>query len=317
MKTYIAFLVLSILSISLVSGQTIEEKERELFKKYKVKERTKYDYKYTNGKPATSGTKTSVSTYNNEGYILENFTYNSKGDVVTTEKFGYDENGNRTYYERKSMAGAYKKTSEYNEEDKIILETGYDGSAAFKTVYKYNSAKQVTEITYYAENLLDEKRVYEYSGKSATVKVLHRGKDLKSTIKLIFDNNWQIMEETVYSLEGVELEKRKNTYTAGKIATESKYRAGELKYTTYYHYDIKGNLVKITEDSKSKGKFDKKLYSYDAAGRVVNYKWTRKPGMDYNSKTYTYGDKGVCIKEHTHYPKTDYKLLSKYEYKFY
>ncbi len=318
MKRILTFLTISVLFVSFSMAQTLEENERELFKKHKVQERAKFDYKFSGDKVSDKGVKSSVSTYNTMGLVLTTISYNPKGEEVTTEKFGYDNNGNRTQYERKSMTGAYKKNSQYDEEDNVILESGYDGSAAFKTTYKYNSNNKVTEIGYYVENLLDEKRVYEYVGQTAVVKILHKGKDLKSTVKLKFNSNGDILEETVFSLEGTELEKRLVEYNAqGLITKEEKYRGGEKSYTIWYYYDAHNNLVKITEDSKSKGRYDKKLYKYDSQNRVTEYKWTRKPDQDYNIKTYTYGADGVCTEEQTFYPKTNYKMLSKYEYKFF
>ncbi len=318
MKRILTYLIFSVLFVSFSAAQTLEENERELFKKHKVQKRTKFDYKFSGDKVASEGVKTSVSTYNEMGFVLSTTAYNPKGEEVTTEKFGYDDSGNRTQYERKSMTGAYKKNSQYDDEDNIILESGYDGSAAFKTTYKYNSSNKVTEIGYYVENLLDEKRVYEYKGQTAVVQILHKGKDLKSTVKLKFNSNGDILEETIISLEGTELEKRLLEYNAqGLMTKETKYRGGELNYTTWYYYDGNNNLVKITEDSKSKGRYDKKLYKYDSQGRVIEYKWTRKPDQDYNVKTYTYGADGVCVEELTYYPRTNYKLLSKYSYTFF
>jgi hypothetical protein len=318
MKTIIAYIFLSVFTLSCVYGQIIEEKERELFKSVGVKERTKIDYKFTNNVQAQKGVKTSVSLYNKEGLALKTYTYNGKGEVVVTETNSYDEHNNRIFYERKSASGAYKKTSEYDSEDKVILESGYDGSATFKTLYKYDSKQRVLEIAYYAENLLDEKRVYKYEGSNATVQILHKGKDLKSTIYLKYNSANQIIEEKAKSLTGVELEKRIIEYNAkGLIIKEEKYHTGTLSYRHSYVYDAKGELVKLSEESTSSQKFDKKLYKYDSNGRIIEYKWTKKPGQDYNIKTYKYDAKGSCTEELTFYPATKYKLRSKYEYKFY
>jgi antitoxin component YwqK of YwqJK toxin-antitoxin module len=317
MKRIGTLLFLILCAFGVTISQTLEEKERELFKQYKVKERTTINYSYINGKKSDQGIKTSTSTYNTEGLVLSTKTFDRNGEITTSEKFGYDVHNNRILYERKGKR-SYMKTSEYNEADNIILESGYDGSSAFKTVYNYNNSGRLAEIKYYAENLLDEKRVYLHSENKAVVRVLHRGKDLKSTIGLVFNSNGDILEEVTQSLEGVELDRRKMTYNeAGFIATEEKYRAGNLSYKLTYQYDDNNNLIKLTEESPSKGKLDKKLYKYDSAGRIIEYKWKRKPDEEYNVKTYKYGSEGVCIEEFTRYPKTNYQLLSTYEYKFY
>lgn len=319
MKTIIAYILICVFSLSGVYGQVIEEKEKELFKKYGVSERIKYDYKYTDGKIASKGLKASVYKYNKQGLVLEITSYNADGDVSRLEKFGYDNYGNRTMYERKGMRGDYKKDTEY-EGDRIVQESGNDGSSAFKTVYKYNSNNRVEEIEYYTDNLfeVEEKRVYTYNGSKATVKVLHKGTTLKSTVKLVYNAQNQIVEETVLSLEGVELEKRLIKYnTNGSLMQEEKYRGGKKAYTYYYVYNANGELTKLVEHVPSKEKFDKKLYSYDSEGRIIEYKWARKAGQEHNSKKYTYGSNGVCIEEHTLYPATNYQIKAKYTYSFF
>lgn len=319
MKTTIVYIWVLMLSASSVFAQVIEEKEKELFKKNGVSERTKFDYKYTNGKIAAEGLKSAVYKYNAEGLVLETISYNADGDVSRREKFGYDSKGNRVMYERKGLRGDYKKDTEYDG-DRVIQESGHDGSAAFKTVYQYNSSNRITEIEYYTDNLflVDEKRVYRYSGNKAKVDILAKGTVLTSTIDLVYNANNQIVEETIMSVEGVALEKRLLKYNdKGDVAEEEKHRGGKRAYTLYYVYNAKGELIKLVEDSPSKGKFDKKLYKYDAAGRVVEYKWARKPDQEYNVKTFKYGTKGVCIEEHTLYPASSYQISAKYTYTFF
>ena len=309
--------MLTIFSLCLSFAQTLEEKEKELFKKYKVKERTTINYNYVNGVKVSKGVKSSTSIYNSQGLVLSTNIFDKEGIVITSEKFGYDEHENRVLYERQGKR-TYKKESEYNDEDNVILETGYDGSSAFKTVYVYSTNNKVSYIKYYDNNTLGEKRVYEYTGAKAKVKILDRGKYLKSTIQLSFNAKNQIIEEIFYSLEGAELEKRTIAYNSkGQIQKEEKFRKGKLAYRLTYHYNANNEMVKLTEESPSKGKLDKKLYSYDNMSRVVEYKWKRKPAEEYNVKTYKYGANGVCVEEFTHYPNSNYKILSKYEYKFY
>lgn len=318
MKKIFSFLLLLTTTFSFIIAQTIEEQERELFKKYQVKERISYDFPYKDGVMEKHGVKTSMSKYNRSGLVVMTFTFNAKGDTTVKEYYGYDARGNRVLYERYSVSGEYKKTSEYDMVDNIILEAGYDGSASFKTVYTYEKGGKVMEIKYYVDNLLDEKRVYSYSGKNATVSVLHKGKDPKSTIQLIFDDKGQILKETTLGLDGTELERRVLQYNAkGQVLLEEKYRLGKLNNRLEYIYNANGDLIKLSEDTGANDKYDKKLYEYDTQGRVSVYKWKRKTETDYNLKKYTYGSSGVCVEEYTNYPKTNYKLLTRYEYTFY
>ena len=73
----------------------------------------------------------------------------------------------------------------------------------------------------------------------------------------------------------------------------------------------------MLKESKSKKKFVKKKFAYDDLGRIIEYQWKRRPDDEYNIKRFKYSNAGVCSEEHTYYPRTDYKLLTKYEYKYY
>ena len=57
----------------------------------------------------------------------------------------------------------------------------------------------------------------------------------------------------------------------------------------------------------SQKKYDKKVFTYDASGNLKAYKWRRNGSDEFNVKTYTYNTKGICLTEHTFYPKTKYE----------
>lgn len=319
MRKVVAFFVVSLSLTALINAQTLEEKERELYKKYNVKARTNWDYSYTSGKIAKQGKKASYSTYNINGQILSSQTFNPQGQVFTSERYEYDKNGNRTLYERQSLSGEYKKESEYNITNNLIEEYGYDGSAKFRTALKYDDKNRVSEITYYIADEIDEKRGYRYEkNNTATVEILKGGKNLTSKVGLTFNSNNQVVSEETKNLEGKILETKKYDYTAsGNILKEEKYRNGEMFYRISYVYDTENNLMTVSEESKTEAKFVKKKYIYDSQNRIVEYQWKRSPDDEYNIKTFKYGDSGVCVEENTYYPKTEYKLLTKYEYEFY
>ncbi|MBN2486662.1 MAG: hypothetical protein JXB34_11875 [Bacteroidales bacterium] len=318
MKRIIAFISIAIGFFSLSTGQTLEEKEQELFKKYNVKTRTNWDYTFKDSKFSMEGKKTSLSTYDRNGRVLEIKVFNPKGETSLLEKFAYDTKGNRTFYERQSLSGEYKKQSEYDEESNLIQEYGYDGSATFGTKFSYDSKDRVTEIVYLIADEIDEKRVYTYTGNKATVDILKNGKFLSSKVSLTFNSQNQVIKEEVSSVDGKVLESRTMEYNSiGKITKEEKYKSGQLIYRQTYDYDSKNELLSISEENSNEAKYIKKLYKYDDLGRVIEYQWKRNSADDYNIKVFKYGDKGVCSEEHTYYPKTNYKLLTKYEYDFY
>jgi len=318
MKKLITIFVVITCVFSQTFGQTLKKKEEELFKANNVKAQIKYDYKYVKGKLSSPGIKAAMNVYDEEGRLLEKNSFNPKGTVVFKEVFKYDSKGNRTFYERKGTTGEYKKESDYDEESRLLSEKGYDGSASFRTEYKYNSDNRVTEITYFALNTVDEKRVYTYTGDKAVVEILKGGKNLISKLELLFDKNNNVLEEVVIGPDNKVLEKKLYSYNEqGDIVNEKKYRGSTLFYDVDYSYNDKGDLVTISESSNNDKPFIKKRYTYDNLGRVIKYEWKRNSGDDYNTKDFKYGSEKVCTEVVTFYPKTKYKLLSRYKYEFY
>ncbi|MBN2820019.1 MAG: hypothetical protein JXP36_13670 [Bacteroidales bacterium] len=318
MKHLFIYFFISVCLIAFVDGQTLEEKERELYKEHGVKSRTNTDYSFTKGKFSVDGRKTSFSVYDENGFVLKSFSFNPKGDTTSYEKYAYDKNGNRTIYERQSLSGEYKKESEYNTISKLIEEYGYDGSAKFRTVLTYDDKNRVTEIVYYIVDRVDEKRVYTYNGNKASVEILKQGLHLTSSIDLVFNDAQQVISEDYKSIEGKLLESKKYEYSSkGDLIKEEKYKDGNMFYRITYDYDINRNLLAVSEESMSKEKFIKKKYTYDNKNRITEYQWKRNPDDEYNIKVFKYGEKGVCEEEHTFYPKTEYRLLTKYTYEYY
>jgi hypothetical protein len=318
MKRIITFILFTTYLFSAIYSQNIEEKERELLKEYKVQTRTNTDYIFTNDKFSKKGRKTNTSVFNEDGRVLENKAFNLKGEVSTIEKYEYDKNGNRTLYERQSLSGEYKKESEYDIENKLIEEYGYDGSGTFRTVLKYDEKNRVLEITYLISDEIDEKRVYNYDDNKAVVEILKNGENLISKVNLSFDNSGQIIKEEIKTLDGKVLESKEFKYNEkGNVISEIKVKNGEFFYEITYEYDTNQNLLTISEATKAEKKFVKKQYKYDEIGRVVEYQWKRNPDDEYNIKAYKYKDRGVCEEVHTYYPRTDYKILTKYSYTFF
>lgn len=318
MKTLLSYLLLTVLSVTVVLGQTIEEKEREIFRKHKVKSRAKWDYNFKGDIPSLEGKITANTFYDKEGRILRSYSFNLKGDTINYDHYKYDANGNRILYERKSLYTEYKKESEYNRVNNLIEEAGYDGGASFQTLFVYDDKNRVKEISYLIADEIDEKRVYTYTGTKSVVKILKLGKHLVSTMELLFDNSGKLLEEKSLSLDGKVIEKKVYKYNSdNNIIEEEKYKGDILFYRVTYNYDSNKDLLSLSEEATNKPKFIKKKYTYDDKGRIVGYEWKRRPDDEYNKKVFIYNSDGVCSEEHTFYPRSNYKLLTKYEYEYF
>lgn len=317
MKHFYTVLTALLFLSSNLSAQALEELEKQIALKNQIKTASKFDHKYSAGKVEKKGVKTSETTYNRSGDKLKIDYLNDKGVVTATETYSYDNSGNRTLFEQ-TGSSKYKKESRYNSQNKLVYESGFNGTEEFVNEYRYSADGKLIEIKYSTSGRIQQKLVYTYNGATANVDIYARGSTLSSKMKMAYDSKGNLITETTLSLDNRELEKKEYTYNASsQILTESKKVGGALHYRLTYVYNARGSLASISEETLSKKKYVKKEYVYDAMGNLITYKWRRNPDEEFNSKTYTYDPKGICLTEYTLYPKTKFELLSKYEYTFY
>lgn len=298
-------------------SQTLEDLEQKIAAKNKIKTKIQFDYKYSKGKPAKTGIKTTTKSFSINGDLLEKKSLNSKGEVIGWEKYAYDQAGNRTLYERENTSSKYKKASKYDERNNLLLEAGFNGAENFRNEYTYTPAGKIKGITYKVGNRIEQKAVYQYNGSIARINIYAGGNTLTSKILLLYDTKGNATEETKLTIDDKELEKKIFKYnTSGQLLQEEKTRQGNFNYRLTYEYNNRGDLIKISEETNSKKKYDKKVYTYDGSGNLTEYKWRRNPDDEFNIKSFTYDSRGICLSEYTFYPKTKYELLSKFEYEF-
>ena len=189
MKRKVIILGLFLLGTILAVGQPIIEKKiKENIVNHKVDSRTQWDKSYMKGKLYAAEQKTAFTKYNKKGDVIELITYQAK-DTMTLETYEYNPAGYRTEYTKRKGGGliiAYRKVSTYDKNGNLLLEKGYNGTENFKNEYIYNSNKKLTEINYYFEDALDEKRVFAHKDKQAIVQVLNKGTNLVSILELEF-----------------------------------------------------------------------------------------------------------------------------------
>lgn len=318
MKSLLLIVLVCLLPTSTVFSQTLEEREKQIALKNHINTKIQYNHKYTNGIPEDVGVKTSVTTYSTTGNIVKKEYFNSNDVVIGWEKYEYDVNGNRTLYQRENTSSTYKKQSKYSDEDDVLLEAGFNGAENFKNNYSYVAENKPSEIIYSSSNKIEQKLIYKHAGNAATLNIYAGGKTLASVVKLMYDGNGNIIEETSLTTDGQELEKKTYTYSSdSKLLREEKTIHGNFNYRIDYEYNGKGMLLKVIEEKVSQEKFDKKVFSYAASGNLLEYRWRRKAAEEFNIKTYTYNAAGICLTEHTFYPKTKYESLSKFKYVLY
>lgn len=286
----------------------------------KIKSQTNLDYNYINNKPSPKGIKTSYTKYNSNGDVVEFVTYKLK-DTLTFEEYSYDNSGNRIYY-IKHKGGkkniAYQKISKYNNSGDLILENGFNGSEKFKNTYKYDANGKLSEIHYYIDNQLNEKRYFNQNDNITNVEVYNSSGIATSYITLKYNGNGNLSEEILLDANKKPMEKKLLVYNnQSKIISEVKYRLDKFYYKLTYLYNKMGGLINIEEENLNAGRFSKKKFKYDNNGKLIEMKWRRKSNEEFNQRNYTYNGKGICTEVITNYPSTKFKVLTKYEYEYY
>jgi YD repeat-containing protein len=322
MKKRFFFLLFSLFSFVVWSQPSIDKKLRDNIAANKIRSQARWEYKYSGDQPESNGTRTSVTKYNASGDATEIITYNPNGIVMNTEKYRYDDAGNKLEYSRYSGGNenqvAYQKISAYDNQHNIIEEKGFDGVEKFNNHYTYDAQGNLSEISYYKNGILTEKRVFMKDDRKTNVKIYNSSGKMISRILLTFDNRDNLLEETVYGINQDIVERKTYDYDDNKnIRRESKYKLNKMTLRTTYNYNDAGDLYEILEEGQDGVKFVKKSVSYNAQGNITEIKWRRKANEDFNSITYFYDDKGICTQSETLYPATNYRALTRYVYEFF
>lgn len=302
------------------SAQTADDiRAKDALSRNHVKTQTNWDYVYANDKPAKTGIKTSVTTFDATGQATRIANYNPKGLVVNIEKYQYDSRGNRTEYTRYTgdteNLVAYQKLSKYNAHNLVTEESGFDGVENFVHTYVYDPKGELAEIRYSKNKSLNEKRTFSKSGNATTVSVFNGTGTLVSKLLLKYDANKNLIEETAYGVNQAELEKKTYNYDDRKnLKEEAKYKQDKVTLKTTYSYGPSGKLLEINEENATTPRYLKKGFTYDARGNLTEIRWRRKPNEEFNTISYTYDQKGLCQSSETWYPATKYRVMTKYEY---
>ncbi len=316
MKRICILATITLLTSLMLHAQALEELEKKIAADNHIQTKTQFDYNYIAGKPEANGLKTIQTKYDHNGDIVQKSTYTNKGAESGSEIYEYDSRGNRTLYER-TGSSIYKKTSQYNANNDLILESGFNGSENFRNEFHYDGTK-IASAKYTQGGTTTQEIKYTHSGNTATAKVYTQGTTHSATLVMKYDNKGNLLEEITQSPDGRELEKKTYTYDSNSNLTEeTKNQGGEFDYRIIYTYTAKGYPKEVAEETRVKEKHTKKLYTYDSQENLIKFEWRRNPDEEFNRKTYTYDTRGICLSEETCYPKTKFMRLAKFEYTYY
>ena len=298
-----------------------------------------------------------VSKYDNSGNIIEVSEYDKEGILISKKNYKYNSKGSKI--EEVSTYDTTHNPLEPRKNDGPCCETRY--------IYNYNSNGKVIEKKEVFENqntFLSQS--YKYDDKGNKIEeVSYRTYPLPEKITYKYDSIGNIIEEVRYDKNGIIYRKLGFEYNKNGKKVEENYFDREymrrlkidrksiniydpnLKYmltaTSTFNYDLKGNLIQVSNffpkdslESKLIYKYDlignqienilynadgtiawKLNYAYDSGRNIIEY--TKNRNGFKNKYTCTYDSFGNII-EYFYYSGSNlsdgYKLVRKHSYKY-
>tara|TARA_B110000459_G_scaffold115992_1_gene128248 strand:- start:221 stop:1015 length:795 start_codon:yes stop_codon:yes gene_type:complete len=180
------------------------------------------------------------------------------------------------------MRKYFKVKSKYNQNGNLIEKIYFKSSEGRKIIYEYD--KDGKKVRKY--NRTSWEVTYEYDDKDNIIqKNNYYNDNLKSTIKVITNNEGKIIEAISFNDDSVMYEKVKYNYNdVGNVIESTHYSGddGEKEWTIKYKYDNIGNLIEYEEyvNDVYEGKL-KWEYKYDEKNNWIErleYKYYRHSG---------------------------------------
>lgn len=191
----------------------------------------------------------SVTLMDNDGNVLDQKKYNEHGELVEKYTSIYSENGLMLTSRIEYLSNGSEDSTEnvYNDKDLLILSvnTFYDGSVHYEH-HNYSNEDNRVETIVYDQN--DQ--------------MLWR-------IEFKFDDLNNLIEETEFDENGIELSKVFYEYLEDQKTKESIYIDGNLSSCVHFRLSANGTVNSITTVNELGNVIDKSLYFNTKEGSVV------------------------------------------------
>jgi hypothetical protein len=317
------FLVLCALfaNCGLSFGQVdFQSKDREIYKRNKVKQMLQWSYDYVNGKPVTNGYISRRLSFDNKGNTLEEINYKVNGTITSVVTYSYDDKGNLKSFSRytgNKEKLTYNQNIEYDSRGNKLTESGYDGVSSYTNAFSYNTDNQLIEITYTTDKVLTEKRTFKYSGNVTEMTISNNNQSIISKEISNYDVNKNIIEEAKYVQDKISQKSDYSYDPSGKRIEETKQNLGNFLYRRTFTYDSKGNVITINEEKPEGVKYDAYIYKYDTFGNATEERWAKDNTSAYSSKINKYDAKSLLIESNCFFASYKFSVMYVYTYEYY
>ena len=286
-----------------------------------IKAQIQINFKYQDGEPSDEGYRNFYKEFDKNGNVIKE-EYYRQGDINQELSYKYNRNQNKVEYVNYSVEEdqvRFKQTIDYNSQGKKTREDRFNGSEHRVIDYQYNSDGKISRIIKKdRQGNLVQRRVFSYDGNVANIRVLNAEGKLISKIVNKYDDNGNLIENLEFKPDGKRTKKISYTFNDhnNKIE-ETKYQKGNFIYRKEFAYNNNNQLVEIQKE-QPKGKIHiSKIFEYNNEGQLSKEMWYDSMAEEYSHKKYFYDDQGIVKKAEVYYALYDYKVLYRFNYKYY
>ncbi len=317
-------LVLFLLSVHysqvVYSQSNVSLLEEELISGNGISSITEWNHAFRGEEPAETGTMSLRANYDPNGYMVEETSFNSKGEQSRKVTSRFDNSGNRiqhSVYDLRNNRLTFSQAASFNQQGNKISEWGFDGLGDYRNNYKYNSDGKVSEIQYTTQGSLSERRVFTYIDNETRVEVILPDNTIKERIILLNNNRGDLLLEAYYDNEQNLIRKVEYGYNASGLKTEERrYHGQQMQYRDAFIYE-NDLLQRIIRTDRQGQETVINKYSYNTAGQLIEEAWYNENADNYSTREYSWDDHGNMTSVECYFASYQFRVLYRYDYSFF
>jgi hypothetical protein len=293
----------------------------ESFKNNKIKMQVVYEYEYVKGNPSSTGKKIQEIFFDVDGNRIQEINFRYNGTIHCINTYKYDLKGNKIEYikyEGNKEKMIFRQFFQYNDKGNVITESGFNGVENYKTTFKYDPNGKITEVVYFLDNKLDEKRTFSYSNKTSELSVMDATLQVSYKINYTYNDKMQVVKEEKVDNIGFVSKRVLYTYDAkGNQTVEEKYLNGKFASKITNTYDSKNRIVQVYSELMPGQRFLTREYTYSQNGLLEEEKYRNTAAKDFSKNSYKYMENGVCKSMDSFYASYNEQVMYVYNYEKY
>ena len=246
---------------------------------------------------ADSGTNGySLFTYDANGNLTQNKTFDGNGVLQSSYAYAYDANGNQTLFQYINGSGVLQlsTTNTYDANGNVTQSKSFDSSSVLQLsiTFTYDANGNETQNkTFDGNGVLQSSttNTYDANGNGTQAKSFNGSGVLQWSTTNTYDANGNLAQSKSFDSSGLLQSSTTNTYDANGNLTSYQYidSSGVLQLSTTFTYDANGNRTLYQYFNGSGLLQSSTTFTYDANGNVTQIKSFDASGVLLFSSTYT------------------------------